>query len=24
LRNAIVEFEKREWTRGALPQECTI
>jgi undecaprenyl diphosphate synthase len=24
LRNAIVEFEKRERTRGALPQECTI
>ena len=24
LRNAIVEFEKRERTRGALPQECAI
>jgi undecaprenyl pyrophosphate synthase len=22
LRNAILEFEKRERTRGALPREC--
>ncbi len=24
LRNAVLEFEQRERTRGALPQECTI
>src|SRR5208282_6272698 len=24
LRNAVQEFEQRERTRGALPQECTI